>query len=148
VRILVVDPTETMLLSLQSSVIHLSRYEEPAKLYDHRSYSAVSYTRGEPEFSGRIIIKNNGPDNDSYLPITDNVKSMLQHLRKPHNPIYLWVDAICLNQEDENEKAEQIPLMGKIYSQAHRVYIWLGSGNLDDAKILLAFRSSLYLQRR
>jgi hypothetical protein len=38
----------------------------------------------------------------------------------------LWADAICINQMDPVEKASQILHMGEIYSQAHRVVVWLG----------------------
>lgn len=40
----------------------------------------------------------------------------------------IWVDAICINQDDEDEKDHQIPLLDVIYSCATTVYIWLGAG--------------------
>ena len=77
----------------------------------------------------------------SRLNITPNVKSMLSHLRKAHKPRYLWIDAICLNQGDSIEKAQQIPLMGEIYSQADKVHIWLGPGDGEDtARMFSLFR--------
>ncbi|KAK6851463.1 hypothetical protein PG995_012585 [Apiospora arundinis] len=41
---------------------------------------------------------------------------------------YLWVDALCINQRDLGEKGRQIPLMGRIYSQARTTWMWLGGG--------------------
>jgi hypothetical protein len=41
-------------------------------------------------------------------------------------PMRFWVDAICINQNDLNEKNEQVPRMGDIYSMASRVWIWIG----------------------
>jgi hypothetical protein len=38
----------------------------------------------------------------------------------------LWVDALCINQQDEIEKANQVKMMGKIYARALNVNIWLG----------------------
>ena len=38
----------------------------------------------------------------------------------------MWVDAICLNQDDHREKATHIPRMGEIYESATRTLIWLG----------------------
>lgn len=61
-------------------------------------------------------------------------------LRKQSTTRYLWIDAICLNQEDDIEKSEQIPLMGQIYSQARKVIFWLGMGSDDTAKIFAYFR--------
>ncbi|KAF2256340.1 hypothetical protein BU26DRAFT_381118, partial [Trematosphaeria pertusa] len=90
-------------------------------------YSAVSYTWVEPAFSQRLWLRSNkSADYNAYLPITQNVKIMLQHLRKAHKARFLWINAICLNQRDDAEKAVQIPLMGEIYSEAHKVHFWLG----------------------
>ena len=49
-----------------------------------------------------------------------------------HHPsalINLWVDAICINQDDDHEKSTQIPLMSDIYQSAMRVLIWLGDNS-------------------
>jgi hypothetical protein len=41
-------------------------------------------------------------------------------------PMRFWIDAICINQSDINERNEQVPRMGDIYSMASRVWIWMG----------------------
>jgi hypothetical protein len=63
---------------------------------------------------------------------------MLRHLRKISGSRYLWIDAICLNQADDAEKATQIPLMGEIYGQARKVRIWLGA-EIEDPLQVFAF---------
>lgn len=40
--------------------------------------------------------------------------------------LFIWIDAICIDQTDENEKAMQIPLMSEIYKRAYQVNVWLG----------------------
>ena len=40
----------------------------------------------------------------SVLKVTPNVYKILEHLRKSHKSSYLWIAAVCLNQEDEAEK--------------------------------------------
>jgi hypothetical protein len=47
----------------------------------------------------------------------------------------LWVDAICINQGNNEERAQQVQLMAKIYSRATRVLVWLGetAANSDEA---------------
>lgn len=52
----------------------------------------------------------------------------MYQLRLPHKTLALWIDAICINQNDDVEKAGQIPLMTRIYSNAQQVCIWLGEG--------------------
>jgi hypothetical protein len=53
-------------------------------------------------------------------------------LRDEALPSRLWVDAVCINQADKDEKAVQIPKMRDIYSQSERVLIWLGADEPDD----------------
>lgn len=44
-----------------------------------------------------------------------------------------WIDAICINQADDQEKISQIRLMNTIYRHADTVLAWLGlSFNLDS----------------
>jgi len=61
--------------------------------------------------------------------VTDNCHSALKHLRRKLGTFVIWIDALCINQEDGQEKSEQMPLMGDIYSRARATYIWLGEGN-------------------
>lgn len=44
---------------------------------------------------------------------------------------WLWIDAICIDQENNDEKAVQVALMGDIYSAALKVIIWLGADTSD-----------------
>lgn len=45
------------------------------------------------------------------------------------------MDSICINQADDGEKAQQVPMMGDIYQKARRVVVWLGEAckNSDSA---------------
>jgi hypothetical protein len=61
----------------------------------------------------------------------------LKRLRKWKNQWHYWVDAICINQASIAEENHQLPLMGKIYSQARGVAIWLGEER-DDSKLAMA----------
>jgi hypothetical protein len=47
-------------------------------------------------------------------------------LRERYGAICIWIDAICINQVDQVEKASQLMLMGDIYTWAEMVYVWLG----------------------
>ena len=96
------------------------------------SYDAVSYVWGVPRFDHDIYCRPAG----RYLRITATVDTMLRSLRNKPGPRPIWIDALCINQADTDEKSVQVPLMGDIYNQAWTVHIWLGG---DDAEIKVAF---------
>jgi hypothetical protein len=61
------------------------------------------------------------------LEIPINAIRALRDLRDSVHPRKLWIDAVCINQEDKAERASQILLMSDIYSFAHLTYVWLGN---------------------
>jgi len=64
--------------------------------------------------------------NGSILHITDNLFAALCQLGPNHYAGWIWIDAICINQLDEQEKGYQIQMMGAIYSKSSNVIGWLG----------------------
>lgn len=59
------------------------------------------------------------------------------------NLLWIWADAICIDQNNTDEKSSVIPRMGEIYHNAERVICWLGSNEeLDDSNIQLLFDKS------
>lgn len=134
IRIFCLEPADTEGDPLRGHMIHVDRYEELAKSEFRQRYTAVSYTWGVSGFSERLIISSPGSEYESYLKVTSSVRIMLEHFRtKRRKRLFLWIDAICLNQSDNVEKAQQIPLMGEIYYQAHKTYFWLGIEERFDA---------------
>ena len=95
-------------------------------------YTALSYSWGRPVLSKTLICNGMG------LPISGSNAAALVALRDPTEPTYLWIDAICINQEDALEKSAQVSRMLKIYEKAQSVAVWLGE---PDADSLLAFAS-------
>jgi hypothetical protein len=99
-------------------------------------YNALSYEWGpdEPPFSWIRI-------NDGYYQIRDNLYQFFQvaHAKLPHYDDfrgYLWIDAVCIDQQNLSERGHQVKQMGDIYSQAKTVLLWLGrhhSRNIDAA---------------
>ncbi|KAF2443422.1 HET-domain-containing protein [Karstenula rhodostoma CBS 690.94] len=140
IRIFCLEPSDAESDPLNGYLLHFDRYEELAKAYHWQKYTAVSYTWGVPNFSERLKMNKPGIEHESYLTITASVRVMLEHFRKRHKRLYLWIDAICLNQNDGAEKAQQIPLMGEIYHQAHKSYFWLGlEEGFQAAKVFTYF---------
>ncbi|KAF2237705.1 HET-domain-containing protein [Viridothelium virens] len=91
------------------------------------SYDALSYTWGDDWPKGqekhiKILVQS-----EVYIiRIRKNLFHALQQLRDESKSIYLWVDALCINQENGDEKSQQIQRMYLIYNKADQVRVWLG----------------------
>ncbi|KAK8112804.1 hypothetical protein PG984_013330 [Apiospora sp. TS-2023a] len=85
-------------------------------------YEALSYDWGDQARDNQIVC------NGSPLQVTESIETALKHLRFPTEARTLWVDAVCIDQEDAAEKGHQIRFMDTIYSEAERVLVWLGPG--------------------
>ncbi|CAO2651432.1 Nn.00g040020.m01.CDS01 [Neocucurbitaria sp. VM-36] len=94
------------------------------------SYNAISYCWGPPTQSRKIVILDGRP----FL-VSDTLLTLLYHFSRDA-PGYYWLDALCIRQDDIPEKNMQIPLMGRIYSNARFVDIWLGSDEKDSEYVL------------
>lgn len=74
-------------------------------------------------------------DSIEYIPLQKTLSDFLRRhfdtITGAYRPLPLWVDAICINQDDEDERTSQILLMGEIYSIAHQVIVWLGDYEED-----------------
>ncbi|PIA97229.1 Heterokaryon incompatibility protein 6, OR allele [Cercospora beticola] len=95
------------------------------------AFNALSYTWGSWDDSTSITIVNSESGEEVEFPVTRNLFNALRRIRREQEDVIrLWVDQICINQRDEEEKAWQVRAMGNIYSLAWDVFIWLG--DLDD----------------
>jgi hypothetical protein len=95
-------------------------------------YVALSYVWGDPTVTRNIRI------NDCVIPVTSGLESALKEIRvklfdsscseSPLRdlPSQFWIDAVCINLEDVQERSHQVQLMRKIYQQASSVLVWLG----------------------
>jgi len=126
--------------------------------YPYFEYDALSYTWGNPVLESQrnesalvdclpqsfitTPIQENGQNvetrqgilstiwvNGQQHEVTENLFSALGRLRQIDRKHFLWVDAICINQEDLRERTDQVKLMGDIYRNAKEVLIWLGDEN-------------------
>lgn len=60
------------------------------------------------------------------LRITPIVQAAFRRLRQTGCDRTFWIDSICINQMDDQERSQQVSIMGRIYQQARQVVIWLG----------------------
>nr|POF15372.1 heterokaryon incompatibility protein 6, or allele [Quercus suber] len=97
---------------------------------EHRNveYEALSYTWGDQTLSHGLYC------GDTTLRITANLATALVALRQERQRRYLWVDALCINQRDNEEKASQIRNMKLIYGRASNVVVWLGLPGSDTVQ--------------
>jgi hypothetical protein len=84
-----------------------------------RPYEALSYVWGSSGSSDEIFIQ------ERRLRTGVNLGRALRRLRRTREPRNLWIDAICINQEDIKEKDRQVQLMADIYMQASQVVVFL-----------------------
>jgi hypothetical protein len=95
------------------------------------TYEALSYAWGtSPE---RKTIRCG----DGKLDITVNLFDALRRLRFITMTRVLWIDAICINQEDLDERSSQVPLMRYIYPQASQVIVWVGEQD-DTSRLAMS----------
>jgi hypothetical protein len=124
-------------------------------------FAALSYTWGcpfsypnyelenaaeTPIFNRRYTADRDNPTlcNSGIIYVTRNAIEAIANIKtafiEPGNTFdgttYLWVDAICINQEDLDERAEQVKIMASIYAAATRVFIWLGSPLAKTDRVL------------
>ncbi|KAK0744821.1 heterokaryon incompatibility protein-domain-containing protein [Apiosordaria backusii] len=85
-------------------------------LTDSPEFVALSYSWGDPKLKQPILV------NGQPFDVTVNLELALQRLRRLHPNRGIWIDALCINQEDTTEKETQLPFMESIYSQASCVY--------------------------
>jgi len=94
--------------------------------YRYVVYNALSYTWGELK-ENRVIYCD-----DKCLKIGENLYQALWQLRQDGRTELLWVDAVCINQGNDEEKTKQVQIMQEIYRKAKLVIAWLGiEGDMD-----------------
>ncbi|KAH7406978.1 heterokaryon incompatibility protein-domain-containing protein [Phaeosphaeria sp. MPI-PUGE-AT-0046c] len=126
-------PLEAPESSIRSLEVFPDEEDGPVKvqLSEHKTpltdrYRCLSYMWGPPSDDAYNIIVN-----DCVFRVRNNLYHFLRMAGKrfPHTP--LWIDAVCINQEDDTEKGIQVSRMSNIYAMAVETLIWLG----DDAEV-------------
>ena len=96
-------------------------------------YIALSYVWGEKNAEDTTLLLNH-MDKWTPLRIRKNLYDALMRLTQA-GITHLWVDALCINQDDQEERARQIAMMGDIYSHAANVIVWLGEADEHSMKV-------------
>ncbi|KAF4633092.1 hypothetical protein G7Y89_g5033 [Cudoniella acicularis] len=108
---------------------------------DDAQYEALSYEWGPVSPELPLIM------NESWIDVRENLWWALHHLQLENETRVLWIDALCINQQDTAERNHQVTQMGKIYSSATRCIAWIGRERVirdsifqvDDCELAIEF---------
>lgn len=120
IRVLTLFPSK-----LLSAEIHIKL--SIVRLIDNPGYEALSYTWGT--INGDASLCSTIYCDGGQIKVTRNCEDALRRLRREDAERILWVDAICINQKNDEEKAHQVAFMGSIYQHAAQAVIWLGDAS-------------------
>ncbi|EME50133.1 hypothetical protein DOTSEDRAFT_95194, partial [Dothistroma septosporum NZE10] len=118
-RILVVQPSDQIGTPVQCDIeaVPLSRTKS--------QYVALSYTWGM-EADGAASFNRSITICGRPKPVTQNLFECLRRVRHRTEPLKIWIDATCINQADNDEKARQVANMAEVYANAQSTIVWLG----------------------
>ncbi|RDW59946.1 hypothetical protein BP6252_13033 [Coleophoma cylindrospora] len=113
-------------------LVHLQPGKEDEKIQlriqnmeirNRTKYEALSYQWGNTKNPQEIEV------NGYPFHVTSNLHAALKRLRNPHGIRTLWIDAICMDQNNDAELSSQLTKMHDIYELAQGVVMWLGEDN-------------------
>jgi hypothetical protein len=140
IRVLLIHPDKSLLTASGQRLPHftlkvVSLAEEIQDLPNQDPdappmyYSALSYVWGDQSKLYPIAMDY------ALFEVGENLFAAIAHLLKNFPPPY-WIDAICINQNNLDEKGIQIVQMGEVYRKAKRVLVWLGPGDAQRGKVI------------
>lgn len=121
IRLVVVHPSPNFDSKIECHLIHTT-------LTSGTEYEALSYTWGKPDFTQPILLGG------ALFRVTTNLEGALKYLRLTGKERILWVDALCIDQQNTDERNEQVGYMSEIYRCCAVDLLWLGgdgSGRVD-----------------
>jgi hypothetical protein len=110
-------------------------------LAEQPQYKALSYVWGDKGDTVPIWLQ------DQEWPVTRNLAYALRQLRS-FGVKSLWIDAICINQQDRDERTKQVGIMKDIYANASEVLVWLGPDPEESVALLTDSAGPVKLQQQ
>ncbi|KAE9373630.1 HET-domain-containing protein [Stipitochalara longipes BDJ] len=109
---------------------------ETMSLIDPKPYYALSYCWGDRHFTDKILLDLGiAIVTESLWLALKAVRRYMASLDRSPTRIRLWVDAMCINQNNNQERSQQVRNMRQIYSRAEEVFAWVGHGELLSADL-------------
>lgn len=115
-RLAIMQPSANFLAPITCNLVEVT-------LDDHPSYEALSYVWGDTNIVANLQIEG------VCLKVTTNLELALRYLRLPDKPRTIWVDAICIDQSNIEERNQQVKLMKDIYSSCAVDLVWIGESD-------------------
>lgn len=110
--------------------IYIDDNKDDPQTHPFQRYTALSYVWGSSENPDFIIL-----DGARKFPVTRNLYAALKAMRSEREGRALWVDALCINQTNHEEKKGQIGLMRRVYRQAEKVVAFVPLSEEDQRNI-------------
>ena len=137
------DPSKSQIRLLQIHRIHGPKPHQDkitytlstVSLHDKPKFTALSYVWGNPKITKPITVNNHTVDVTTNL--AAGLRCLVKQLAGGKDTLcsfQLWIDAICVNQEDVTERNHQVKLMRDVYSSAEHVFAWLGIPKKQEAR--------------
>lgn len=123
------------LLTIQPRQYTASRLETPpdtmhcllrlAELKEHPQFAVVSHrwsTTDAVDETKSVLV------NGAAVPVSTGLSDVLRHIQKETEPVVVWIDALCINHadEEEREKSTQVSQLAQIFATAEKTLVWLG----------------------
>jgi hypothetical protein len=124
IRLVEIQPARYERETINCEIIHV-RKSDPSL-----DYEALSYTWGDASKLKPIII---GAFHEFH--VTSNCYDALRRFRDHDGKRLIWIDAICINQEDDAERTQQVGVMGEIYRCASQVLVYLGEADENSKRV-------------
>lgn len=130
IRLIQLQPAAIFTSDVHCDIYHISLDTNPV-------YEALSYAWGDANITETIYIQQHP------VQATVNLVSALRHLRLQDVPRTLWVDAVCIDQTNLEERGSQVAFMARIYSRAKCDVLWISNDPTDDARNAFSFVKDL-----
>lgn len=112
-RLVFIHPSAIRSRQIVCELYHMSLNDPPP-------YVALSYVWGDASRTRTIMLDG------EIFSITSNLHEAMLQLRQETDVLLLWIDAICIDQSNIEERSQQVSLMREIYTNALLVTVWLG----------------------
>ena len=109
--------------TIKCEILHASLRSPPR-------YTAISYAWGDADEKRKINLQG------ATIPVAASLHGALDAIRQKKDSVLVWVDALCIDQQNKVERAQQVQLMTDIYTRADSVAIWLGP-EADDSNVAM-----------